>query len=455
MAGMLAARILSDHFECVTLIERDRYPDTATPRKGVPQARHTHVLLVRGLEIIEKLFPGTGIELLEAGAHPTDAAADIKWLTPAGWSVRFKSGLNYMTCSRDLIDWQVRRRLKEIENIHILQECDVTGLLTDADRRVVTGVKIRQRGETAREDVFMADLVVDAGGRSSRAPQWLEALGYAPPHETVVNAHLGYASRLYRRPQGYGADWKGLYVQAAPPDRTRAGLIIPLEDDRILVTLGGGDSDYPPTDEPGFMEFARSLASPLVYETIQNAEPISPIYGHRATENRMRHYDRMADQPDRFLVMGDAACAFNPVYGQGMTTAARGAMLLDQCLRENRDRSLRGLARRFQRRLAKINEVPWLLATGEDCRYRGTKGVQTRRMTRFMHGYVNRVVSLSTEYPDVRKSLLEVFHLIKPPSALFHPSIILRALRQRFQPAKQEETPAQREPALKSPDPTR
>src|SRR5262245_51079330 len=210
MAGLLAARVLADSFEKVTILERDRYPDGPQPRKGVPQARHLHALLLRGQQILEDLFPGLCDELREAGAQEMDTAADLAWLTPAGWSVRFPSGLDAMAFSRDLLDWWVRRRVAALPPVHIMQDVEVTGLLPNAIGTGVAGVLTRQRGrsdgECADNQPVLADLVVDASGRSSRAPEWLEALGYARPEESTVNAFLGYASRFYTQPRDFRAD---------------------------------------------------------------------------------------------------------------------------------------------------------------------------------------------------------------------------------------------------------
>jgi 2-polyprenyl-6-methoxyphenol hydroxylase-like FAD-dependent oxidoreductase len=419
LAGMLTARVLANHFAQVTIVERDQLPEGPEHRPGVPQARHLHILLVRGQQIIDQLFPGILDELTAAGAEPVDAADDLAWYTPAGWGIRFHSGLLVRVCSRNLLDWAVRRRLAALPQVRFLPGCEVAGLLAHPNGTALAGVTLRSPSEERLE----ADLVADASGRRSRMPQWLEALGYPAPEETVVNAHLGYASRLYRRPPAFHADWKGLFIQAAPPKRTRGGVVLPIEEGRWLVTLGGGGGDYPPTDDDGFLEFARKLVSPLLYDAIRQAEPLSPIAGFRATENRLRHYERLSRWPGRCLVVGDAACCFNPVYGQGMTTAALGAMLLDQTLRESHG-DLDSLGGRFQRRLAQVNETPWLLATSEDYRYRTTEGKPPGRLTRLMHGYMSGVLQRGTVSVYVRQRLLEVFHMLRRPGSLFHPRIL-------------------------------
>lgn len=436
MAGMLAARVLSDHFDQVVVIERDRFPEGVASRPGVPQARHLHALLARGLNILESFFPRLSdeliaAELIAAGAWEIDVGSDLAWLNPKGWGLNFKSGIEVLSFSRDLLDWAVRRRVSAIPNVRFIEGCDVSGLITNERGDAINGVSFRPRSQSNEasngEERLAADLVVDASGRASRMPQWLSAIGYEPPAETVINAHLGYASRLYKIPADFRANWKGAFVQAAPPEHIRAGIIFPIEGNRWIITLAGGGRDYPPADEEGFLDFARSLRSTLIYEAIRNAEPLTPITGYRGTENRRRHYEQLKRWLERLIVIGDGACAFNPVYGQGMTTAAIGAEWLGTCLREQSG-DLNGLARRFQRGLSRLNADPWMLSTGEDYRYRNAQGGTPNLINRFMHRYVDRVLLLTTHNAKVRKRFLEVQGMLNPPSELLKPGIVARVI---------------------------
>lgn len=427
LAGLLAARVLADHCDRVTLIERDAYTETTAARKGMPQANHVHGLLVRGRQILEELFPGVQDEMIAAGAPLVDIANEIAWQTPAGWGVRFPSELMILAFTRPLLDLHIRRRLAENPRVTIVDNTDVLRLLPDSKTKRLAGVLICPRASetdhrVARE--LRADLVLDATGRASRAPRWLADLGYQAPEEIVIDAHLAYASRLYRIPEHFDGDWHCAYVQAAPPDQKRGAILFKVEDNRWLVTLIGRGGETPPGDEVGFLEFARSLRVSTIYDAIRDAEPVTPIKTHRATQNRLRRYERAKDLPENFLLLGDAVCAFNPVYGQGMTTAALGAITLRACLRES-DKNLSG---RFQKRLAKVNATPWLLATGEDFRFRETVGGSPTLMTRFMHRYMDHVVQLATHSVPVREVLLRAFNMLVPPTALFHPKVFFRVL---------------------------
>ena len=438
IAGLLAARVLSDHFERVTLIERDAYPETPQTRKGTPQANHVHGMLVRGRQILEDLFPGMQDEMIAAGAPEVDLAKEVAWFTPAGWGVRYESDLNVLSFTRPLLDYHMRRRIAQNSRIEVLDNTEVVRLLPDSTEDRLAGVLICPRVSEEDRRVateLPADLIVDATGRASRAPRWLEDLGYEKPKETVVNAHLGYASRLYRVPEDFEADWKCAFIQAAPPEQKRGAIIFTVEDRRWLVTLIGGGHDYPPADEAGFLEFLRGLPVSTIYDAVSRAESVSPIKTHRSTENRLRQFERVNRLPDNLLLLGDSVCAFNPVYGQGMTIAALGAQALQQILSE-RNGNLTGLARRFQKRLAKINEAPWMMATAQDYRYRETAGGAPGARTRFMHRYMDRVVQLATQSVPVREVLLRTFNMLLPPSTLFRPRVSFRVIMQVLRPVR-------------------
>jgi hypothetical protein len=242
----------------------------------------------------------------------------------------------------------------------------------------------------------------------------------------VINSFQGYASRLYRSPAAFASDWKGLYIQQAPPDDPRGGIVVPVEGGRWFVSLLGGDGDFPPTDEAGFLAFARSLRSPALYQAITAAEPLTPIAGHRATENRLRHYDGLGGFPDGVVALGDAVCAFNPVYGQGMTAAALGAEVLDRWLREELSYRGPGRGRVFQRSLARATAAAWQLSGGADYGFRTTQGPPQGRIARLMGRYLAAVMRAATRRPWVRRRLEEVLHLLRPPSALFGPGVLAR-----------------------------
>ena len=427
LAGLLTARVLSDHFAEVRLLEKDPLSDDVRPRPGVPQSQHLHALLPRGLKIIESFFPGICEELQSHGAIPLDVADDVAWLTPQGWGVKFRSDLEALSFTRDLLDFVVRRRVMTLNNVTLSHRWEVGGLVRSASGSVL-GVRARELNADPRAPYLQipSDLVVLATGRLNAISKWFDDAGIEQPRLTTINAHIGYASRMYRRPNHEVADWKAIILQAAPPATHRSGLVFPVEGDRWLVTLIGADRDYPPNDDAGFLEFARSLPSPCLYEAIRDAEPLTPIRAYRATDNRRLHLDRIRKWPDGLIVLGDAACAFNPVYGQGMSTAAIEASLLSTLLSANGTfaNPLRG----FQRRIAEIIKSPWTLATSADLRFRSVEGARANRRTRIMHWYVDRVLRLGTTNRWARRRFLEVQGMLRDTSAILKLDMIWRVL---------------------------
>jgi 2-polyprenyl-6-methoxyphenol hydroxylase-like FAD-dependent oxidoreductase len=435
MAGLLAARALSDHFEQVTILERDALPDTPEIRKGVPQANHVHVLLVRGYRLLQKMFPNIDPALDELGAHHFDFANDVAFLVRTGWVPRNPSDMKTRACSRAGLEWCVRDQLKHYPSITIRSGCRVQNLLTTPDKTRVIGVELMQQGQQESQSIH-ADLVVDASGRSSHSSQWLQDLGYETVEETEINAFVGYATRRYRLPADFQPDWKMLFIFARPPESYRGAALMLEEGNDWVATLVGYGRDYPPTDEEGFLDFAKSLPTPLFYEAIKEGEPLTAGRGHQQTSNRLRHYEKMKQFPQQYIVLGDAVCAFNPIYGQGMTASAMAAELLMEMLgtafAQDKNSNLAGFSQRFQKRLAKNNEMPWLMATGEDLRYSTTEGAKPGTIDRLVQRYFDQLLLVLPYDPNVGLAFAEVLQLLKPATTLFQVGILARVLRHRL-----------------------
>jgi 2-polyprenyl-6-methoxyphenol hydroxylase-like FAD-dependent oxidoreductase len=344
------------------------------------------------------------------------------------------AGLLSRICSRDLLEFIIRRRVAALSGVDLLERRDVVGLLAYADRSAVSGLRLRARRSAAEihaaEESLAGDFVVDASGRSSRAPQWLVELGYAAPAETNVNSFLKYVSRQYQPPDPPEVDWKGIIVRGRGHEyQYRGGGIYPIEAGRWIVTLAGPGRDHPPLDDAGFTAFTETLADPpLLAQALRRAVPLGPTVGYQQTDNRWRHYERLARWPDSFVVLGDAACAFNPIYGQGMTVAGLDALALDAAFRRAGGPGRPGLAQQFQKTLARSLTTPWLLATSEDYRVPQTEGPRPSPALRLMHAYVDLVTRASTRSVRVFTAYTEVSHLLRPPAALFHPAVAAGAL---------------------------
>lgn len=420
IAGLWTARVLADHFARVIVIERDQLADQPQSRSGVPQDKHVHVLLARGMQIMRQLFPDIAAELQAAGAVHVNLNRDSRTQLRGHWLPRFVGPYETYACSRVLLESILRRRVRALPNVTFREGTQVTGLLAAGDR--ITGVQIYDKAEE-RADIVLAALVVDASGRSSKAPAWLTALGFDEPRETVIDAQVGYAGRRYRKPADY-ADWHILAIGAQPPDKSRQALIYEEEHGIWMVMLAGVMGDYPPVEEAAFLAFAQTIA-PEVAAAIQAAEPLTPIFGYRRTENRRRHYEALARWPDRLLVLGDAACGFNPIYGQGMTVAAITAVALGAALAKQRE--LTGLAAQFQRRLPQLVAPAWLLATGADFEWIG-RPPSRNPVTRFTSWYLPKVLTAIPLDRTVHRTFSAVQHLMKEPTALFAPQIVGRVL---------------------------
>ncbi|MFO0722781.1 MAG: FAD-dependent monooxygenase [Myxococcota bacterium] len=415
MAGLGAAAALARSFARVVVLEADALPSAAAHRRAIPQGHHSHVLMANGRLVFERLLPGLDDDLAAAGAQLVDWGQDCLIYSSAGLVPRFPSRLLTRPCTRPLLESAVLARVRRLPNVEIRESQRVSGLKTDAAGRV-SGVSIE-----GGPDLEGFDLVVDAGGRRSKAIEWLGALGVAAPEESVVNSFLGYATRLYQKPKDAPTDWKGILINSVPPTNPRAAGLWPIEGDRWLVTLAGIAKEHPRSDQEGFLDFARQLQTPIIAELIQKAEPVSPIYTYRRMENRWRHFERLARWPQRFLVLGDGVCGFNPIYGQGMTVAVMEAERLAELLASGTP--LDRLGEVFQRSIPGIIADAWVVATGEDSRWPSTEGAERTLSARLTHWYIARLMELTRERPRLVDGFLSVIHMLERPSSLAHPAI--------------------------------
>lgn len=418
VAGMAAARVLVNHYNEVIVIERDKLPDGPEHRKGVPQARHIHALLLRGKHVLEGIFPGLFADLVENGAVAADTAADLLWHHCGVYKKRFQSGLETYFMSRPFLEWKVRQHLLKRSNVQIQDGTEVTRLTHDRINGRVLGVEL----ESGQQ--LTADLVVDASGRGSRVPLWLQGLGYPTVQADEVKINIRYASRAYRMPERL-PDWKATILTSDSP-RPRSGLILPMEGNRWIVGLQGYFGDQPPTDEAGFLEFARSLPTPDLYEAIREAEPLSEAVPGGLPSHLWRRYEQMARFPEGLIALGDAVCSINPVFASGMSLAAVGAETLAGCLKQGGP----DLSRRFQRALAKALDGAWQGATGDDLKFPETEGKRAPGLG-FINWYARRIARASAHDQDTALRFIKLMHLLEGPGVLFAPRTVLKALTAR------------------------
>jgi 2-polyprenyl-6-methoxyphenol hydroxylase-like FAD-dependent oxidoreductase len=429
MAGLLAAQVLADACGQVMVIDRDQLPETSRHRRGVPHGRHLHALAARGQQVLEELFPGLTAELVAHGAPAGSLLANARLYLSGHRLRQADTGLVLLCASRPFLEAHVRARVRALPNVTLLDRCDVVGLTATPDGRRVTGARVLRRADGSAEELVGADLVVDASGRGSRAPVWLEALGYARPAKDQVRIGLGYATRTYRLPpdalQGDLA-----VLQAATPQHPRTGALQRLEGDRWMLTLAGILGDHPPTDPDGFLAFAQSLRFPDIYEAVRNAEPLDDPVPFRFPASVRHHYERLNRFPDGLLVLGDAVASFNPIYGQGMSVAAVEAL----ALRRHLERGTEPQPRRWFRNLAQVVDVPWDMSAGGDLVFPGVPGRRTLKV-RLVSAYLTRLHAAAAHDASLASAFIRVAGLVAPPQTLLRRQVAVRVLRASQHPA--------------------
>lgn len=444
VAGLVGARVLSDHFAEVTVIERDARPAGPEPRKGAPQMRHAHALFEPASKGLEAMFPAFLEELRAAGALFTDCGNGYPLYQYGAWKPRFKAGFDGITCSRPLIEWLVRQRTEALPNVKIRYEHAVEDLLTSPDRGRVTGV--RAKG-AAGEEALSADLVLDTAGRGTRVPRWLDALGYGRPEEQAVGVDLAYVSQLFERRSDARRDWNAVVVMSRAPGR-RGGFLFAVEGERWIASLPGLFGDHCPTDTAGFLEFARSLPVPVIYDTLKSAPPLSEPAIHKVPSSRWFHYEKMGRLPEGLVMLGDSICAFNPVYGQGITVSVQCARELEAELSARRD--LDGLPSLFQKRLVKVIGPAWMLSTTMDLRYPEATGERPPGTSTVQWLFANFLDMASVDERACRL-LYDLMHMRRGPEAFLKPDMLFPLLayctKSLFLPLEKRINPGSMPPA--------
>lgn len=416
VAGLTAAKVLSQRFDQVTVVERDVLPESG-PRKGVPQSHHPHVLLAAGLRALDQLMPGLSDDMADAGAVRFEPGTDLSIHRFGGLWRQVDLGLQLISFSRPLLDSLLLKRTKALSNVTIREGVSVSGLTGDASR--VTGV-VLDTGET-----LAGDLVVDASGRSGRSDRWLGALGCAVPTTAEVKIGVGYTSQFVRREPGFLPQGKAALIMPELPSR-RAGVILPVEGDRWQISMGGWHGDYPRTGAD-LRGFAAELPLPWIHEKLTTAEPVGEAVTMTFPSSKRRYFEKLNQVPAGYVASGDAVCSFNPIYGQGMTCAALDAITLGRVLARY-GTATSEMARAYFREVGNTLATPWRFAVGGDFVFPETTGPRPRGI-RLLNGYSRRIQLASKVDPVVRKTFTSVQHLLEPPDVLFKPAMVLRVLR--------------------------
>jgi 2-polyprenyl-6-methoxyphenol hydroxylase-like FAD-dependent oxidoreductase len=411
--------VLAERFAGVIVVERDRLPKGPEQRRSVPQAKHIHGLLAGGQQAIEQLLPGLTQDLAAYGVPIGDPLADVRLCLNGHRFRQAPSGLTLVSASRDVLEHHLRRRIRSLPGISLVDRCDVVGLKAGGGR--ITGVRVLRRADDSVEELLHSDLVVDATGRGSRAPVWLSDIGFLRPEEEQLHVDLGYTTRRYRLPPDALDGDLGL-LQAPTPRHPRGAALARLEDGVWMLTLIGLRGDHPPARVEDFDRFAESVGPDDISPLIRIAEPIDAPVAFRFPASTRRYYER-ARLPDNLVVIGDSLCSFNPVYGQGMSVAALEAVALTRLLSGDRVPP----SRVVMGELARIVDVPWQMAGAVDRAFLPSEKPQALR-DRFMSVYVDRVQTAAEHDPVAGRGFLRVSGLIDPPGALLRPGLIVRTL---------------------------
>jgi len=407
LAGLFAAAATASRGAETLILERDRLPTSPRPRKGVPQGRQAHVLLHRGLLSASALLPRLREDLIAHGASVFNGG-EMPVLGEYGWMPTWLPSFEMISVTRPLLEQVVRQRVQELPEVTIVQGVRATGL-----HRSGKGWQV----EVEAHDPVDADVVIDASGRSSRMPHWLADLGVRVREPEVVDAHLGYACRLYRS-NGPAPLETGVMI-AATPESGRGAIALPVENDHWLVIAGGYGEHRPGRDPAEFAAYLEALPDPAVADVVARLEPISDVAVYRQTSNRRQRYGLARGWPAGLLVVGDAACAFNPVYGQGMTVAAQQALRL----REHWGRP------DLQRRLDRVADFCWSVATSEDLR-QPSSGRSQNAAQQALGVWSTQLARLATAGDEQAYwTYARVYHLMLEPRALFSPALALAVAR--------------------------
>ncbi|WP_159848615.1 NAD(P)/FAD-dependent oxidoreductase [Nocardia sp. CY41] len=422
LAGLLAAWVLRDAADEVVVIESDRYPLTPGFRPGTPQSNHAHLLLEAGHRALEEMLPGIVADLLSAGAVRVVMGRDLRWLSSAGWMAPHHSPVAFLSLTRSLLDHRVRARVLGDSKVQVIEGTKVIGLL--GDNHAVTGVRIRQRGQTVTEDL-PAQLVIDATGRNSAAATWLAQLGCAPLPEIRVDAGCAYSSRLIELPSDVTATLGGraLYLQTSA-GQPWTGSLLPVEQNRYIVSLGGMHSGRPRQGEAGFEELLGRLRDPILCDVVSQAESASRVEWFPAGPSVRRDIRKL---PAGLVLLGDRAEVVNPVYGQGMTLAILGAQALGAAV-ERHGGIGHETARAACRAVLAGGRDAWMMSTAEDARLPETIGAPHGPLIRTQHIFMSRVLHRATRDAHTAATFAQVMSLTAPPAALFQPRIAGPAL---------------------------
>lgn len=427
ITALYAASALAASYREVVVIDRDELIGVREARRGAPQARHINGLLARGARAMEELFPEITAEMVNDGCPLTDLSGTVRWYFNGKRLRQVRAGLTNVAATRPVMEAHVRGRIQALGNVTFMERYDITGLVSTPENDRVTGARVQPVGGGA-EEVVLADLVVDATGRGSRTPVWLESMGYGRVDEEGTKIGLGYVTRHYRlRYDPFGSDHS--IVCVASPVSPRGAIFTKTDGGRVELTTYGILGDHPPTDPEGFNAFVKTLAAPEIYQAIIEAEPLDDPVLFRFPTTLRRRYERMERFPDALIVMGDAVCTPNPVFAQAQTLAALQAL----ALRDHLEAGEPVKPLEFMRAVSRIIDPAWEMTEGVNLSFPGVEGRRTLKL-KLLHAYMARLQDAATRDASVTEAFMRSAGLVDPPEALMRPAL-MRKVFSKPQPA--------------------
>jgi 2-polyprenyl-6-methoxyphenol hydroxylase-like FAD-dependent oxidoreductase len=421
MTGLIVGRVLAEHADAVSILDHDELPEGPESRRGVGQMSHTHFMLHRGREIYEDYFPGLVDECTGPKTGPSDMGQDFLWHQYGTWKPRIEAGVLMWPVDRAELEWAVRRRVGDLDNVEIVPNRKAVDLVWENDQ-TVGGVTVES--ETGDEN-WPAELVVDSMGRGTRTPMLLEKSSGTPVPTQSYDPGVAYSTVDVTEPAMADRDWRGVLLMPESFDSKKLGVTYPISEDRFRVTLGGWCGQEVPMSEPGYREFAADLPSPQLSEILGDVDFVNEPRRYRIPTCEFRRYDDMDGRPDGLLITGDAFCGLNPIYGQGMTVAARQAVCLDQLLTD----ASAGLPDEatldiYHRKAASIVEESWMMSAGLDHQFPEVES--DMRSLKYIGRLVVTIQRAAGEDPDLYRTLTRMMHMKQTPAALLRPGHLFK-----------------------------
>jgi 2-polyprenyl-6-methoxyphenol hydroxylase-like FAD-dependent oxidoreductase len=428
IGGLTAAQALAGKFEKIVVLERDVLPAQAEARAGVPQGRHAHALLPGGAAALDALFAGFSATLRAAGAKESDLGMKLVYQVGGRAMPERNIGVPLFKCTRPFLEGIVRSHLQRQNDIAILDGRRVTGIVASADGKAVSAVTCEARD--GRSERYEADLVVDASGRGEPTLALFAATGRAAPEETKIGIDIAYSTAIVEFPEGAAPDFHMLVTMPNAPENSRGGTLLAREDNSFFASLSARGGDVPPADWPGFLDYATTLPSRSLHDTLKRTKLRGRIVQFGFPESRRTHFERCADLPRGVIALGDALCRFNPVYGQGMSSAAKQAVLLRDLLasREHDAKPLDGLFEAFAATAGSVLDNIWALSAIPDLAYPHARGARPENLQEALD-YSAAVHLAAFADADVHRRLFEVIALLKPASALREEAFVEKVKR--------------------------